>query len=105
MGQNLTLLQVWDAFEGEHLFTGRDPEHNAYRGRAHLSEMIALLGPPPPSLLACAGLRSKFFSEESEWKIPSPIRSGNDANTLIKATSQPVSPYLTQELSKTGRQL
>jgi serine/threonine-protein kinase SRPK3 len=44
------------------LFTGRDPEHDTYRGRAHLSEMIALLGPPPPSLLARAHLRSKFFS-------------------------------------------
>jgi serine/threonine-protein kinase SRPK3 len=69
MGLNLTLLQVWDAFEGEHLFTGLDPEHNTYRGRAHLSEMIALLGPPPPSLLARAGLRSKFFSEDGKWML------------------------------------
>jgi hypothetical protein len=28
--------------------------------------MIALLGPPPPSLLDHANLRSKFFSEEGE---------------------------------------
>ena len=48
------------------MFTGRDPEHDSYRGRAHLSEMIALLGPPPPSLLARANLRSKFFSDEGE---------------------------------------
>ncbi|KAG6001484.1 hypothetical protein E4U21_004292 [Claviceps maximensis] len=58
---------VWDAFEGEHLFTGRDPEHGTYRGRAHLSEIIALLGPPPPTLLARANLRSKFFSEEGRF--------------------------------------
>ncbi|KAK7704989.1 hypothetical protein SLS57_010272 [Botryosphaeria dothidea] len=54
---------IWDAFEGEHLFTGRDPELETYRGRAHLAEMIALLGPPPPGLLARAKLRSKFFSD------------------------------------------
>ncbi|KAI6814651.1 hypothetical protein KC342_g16313, partial [Hortaea werneckii] len=54
---------IWDAFQGEHLFTGHDPEHNTYRGRAHLSEIIALLGPPPLSLLAEANLRSKFFSD------------------------------------------
>lgn len=58
---------VWDAFEGEHLFTGCDPEHGAYRGRAHLAEMIALLGPPPPSLLARSHLRSKFFSKEGDF--------------------------------------
>ncbi|OTA34078.1 hypothetical protein BTJ68_05930 [Hortaea werneckii EXF-2000] len=55
---------IWDAFQGEHLFTGHDAEHNTYRGRAHLSEIIALLGPPPLSLLAQANLRSKFFSDD-----------------------------------------
>ncbi|KAF2719936.1 kinase-like protein [Polychaeton citri CBS 116435] len=64
---------VWDAFEGEHLFTGRDPEHNAYRGKDHLSEMIALLVPPPPSLLARANLRSKFFSDEGNFNAGIPI--------------------------------
>ncbi|KAH7392021.1 kinase-like domain-containing protein [Phaeosphaeria sp. MPI-PUGE-AT-0046c] len=57
---------IWDAFEGEHLFTGQDPEHETYRGRAHLAEMIALLGPPPASLLARANLRSEFFSADGE---------------------------------------
>ncbi|KAL1297604.1 hypothetical protein AAFC00_006166 [Neodothiora populina] len=64
---------VWDTFEGEHLFTGRDPEHDAYRGRAHLSEIIALLGPPPPALLARANLRSKFFSEKGDFSAGIPI--------------------------------
>ena len=31
--------------------------------------MIALIGPPPPSLLARANLKSKFFSEEGEWEL------------------------------------
>jgi len=64
---------IWDAFQGEHLFTGHDPEHNTYRGRAHLSEIIALLGPPPPSLLAQANLRSKFFSDSGEFSAGIPL--------------------------------
>ncbi|KAG6242750.1 hypothetical protein E4U25_003057 [Claviceps purpurea] len=59
--------QIWDAFEGEHLFTGHDPELKTYRGRAHLAEIIALLGPPPPSLLPRANLGSKFFSDAGEF--------------------------------------
>lgn len=53
---------VWDALDDRHLFTGHDPEDKTYRGRAHLAEIIALLGPPPSDLLARANLRSKFFS-------------------------------------------
>ncbi|KKY16588.1 putative protein kinase domain protein [Diplodia seriata] len=58
---------IWDAFEGGHLFTGHDPEHETYRSRAHLAEMIALLGPPPLSLLARANFKSKFFSDAGEF--------------------------------------
>ncbi|KAF2635566.1 kinase-like protein, partial [Massarina eburnea CBS 473.64] len=64
---------VWEAFEGEHLFTGNDPEFQTYRGRAHLAEMIALLGPPPPSLLARANLRGKFFSDAGYFSAGIPI--------------------------------
>ncbi|KAG6111894.1 hypothetical protein E4U13_004546 [Claviceps humidiphila] len=60
---------IWDSFQGGNLFTGRDPETGTYQSRAHLAEMIALLGPPPPYLLAQANLRSKFFSDEG---IPIP---------------------------------
>ncbi|KAG6285525.1 hypothetical protein E4U09_007256 [Claviceps aff. purpurea] len=41
--------------------------------RAHLAEMIALLGPSPPSLLARANLRSKFFSDAGEFCAGIPI--------------------------------
>ncbi|KAG5933719.1 hypothetical protein E4U60_004317 [Claviceps pazoutovae] len=58
---------IWNAFEGEHLFIGRDPEFKTYRGRTHLAEIIALLGPPSPSLLPGASLRSKFFSDAGEF--------------------------------------
>ncbi|KAI1878991.1 hypothetical protein JX265_003168 [Neoarthrinium moseri] len=55
---------IWDVFEGGHLFTGRDPEAQTYRSRAHLAEMIALLGQPSPDLLARGGLSHEFFSPE-----------------------------------------
>ncbi|KAL5331673.1 hypothetical protein ACEPPN_001208 [Leptodophora sp. 'Broadleaf-Isolate-01'] len=46
-----TGCMIWDLFQGGHLFTGHDPEHQTYRSRAHLAQMIALLGPPPQTLL------------------------------------------------------
>ncbi|GBE87745.1 hypothetical protein SCP_1104220 [Sparassis crispa] len=68
---------IWDIFEGRHLFYGTDPEHGAYRSRAHLAEIIALLGPPPPGLVARGLLRSKFVSEQEEFqagiKVPPPV--------------------------------
>lgn len=56
--------QIWNLFEGESLFGGQDPEFQTYRSRAHLAEMIRLLGPPPTSLLARGNLTQKFFSKE-----------------------------------------
>ncbi|KAK8116056.1 kinase-like domain-containing protein [Apiospora sp. TS-2023a] len=38
--------------EGNQLFRGIDPEHHKYQRRAHLAEIVALLGPPPKDLLA-----------------------------------------------------
>lgn len=58
--------QIWNIFEGGSLFTGQDPEFQTYRSRAHLAEMIRLLSPPPPSLLARGNLTRKFFSKEGK---------------------------------------
>lgn len=68
MTASMTLLirQVWDLFKGESLLTGRDPELQTYRSRAHLAEMIRLLGPPPSSLLAQGKSSHKFFSERGK---------------------------------------
>ncbi|KAJ5162888.1 kinase-like protein [Penicillium coprophilum] len=60
---------IWDIYEGGSLFTGQDPEYERYRSRAHLAEMINLLGPPPPSLLTQGELTDKFFSSEGELLI------------------------------------
>ena len=58
--------QIRNIFEGGSLFTGQDPEFQTYRSRAHLAEMISLLGPPLASLLARGNLTRKFFSEEGK---------------------------------------
>lgn len=49
------------------MFYGEDPTGKGYTTRAHLAEVIALLGPPPLDLLQ-RGVRSKeFFSEDGKF--------------------------------------
>ncbi|CAP92978.1 Pc16g03080 [Penicillium rubens Wisconsin 54-1255] len=57
---------IWNLFEGGSLFSGQDPEFQTYRSRAHLAEMIRLLGPPSPSFLARGNLTQRFFSQEGD---------------------------------------
>ncbi|CCF42754.1 serine/threonine-protein kinase SRPK3, partial [Colletotrichum higginsianum] len=59
-----TGCMIWDLFEGDHLFTGRDPEHQKYRSRAHLAEIVALLGQPPQALLDLGKSSHRFFTDE-----------------------------------------
>ncbi|PLB47751.1 kinase-like protein [Aspergillus steynii IBT 23096] len=64
---------IWDIYEGGSLFTGYDPEFQRYRSRAHIAEMINLLGPPPSSLLTRASqgeLSGKFFSSDGQFLNP-----------------------------------
>ncbi|AEO62405.1 uncharacterized protein THITE_2106524 [Thermothielavioides terrestris NRRL 8126] len=64
---------VWDMFEGGHLFSGRDPEHHAYRSRAHLASIIGLLGLPPRELIARGKRGAEFFSEKGDFKANIPL--------------------------------
>jgi len=84
-------------FEGGHLFSGRDPEHAAYRSRAHLGEMVALLGPPPPGLLARGNRSSEFFSSTGEFcaGIPLPAaRSLEDRETTLRGEQEDRASFL-----------
>ncbi|KAH6712576.1 CMGC protein kinase [Leptodontidium sp. MPI-SDFR-AT-0119] len=47
---NLAVL-IWNMMEGRDLFTHLRSSQGAYDVRAHLAEMIALLGPPPKELI------------------------------------------------------
>ncbi|KAI1263985.1 serine threonine protein kinase, CMGC group [Xylariaceae sp. FL1019] len=60
--------QIWDLFEGGHLFTRHDSEFQTYRSRAHLAEMIALLGKPPQALLTLGQSSHKFFTDEGDFR-------------------------------------
>ncbi|PLB54592.1 kinase-like protein [Aspergillus steynii IBT 23096] len=55
---------IWNLFEGGSLFSGQDPEFQTYRSRAHLAEIIRLLGPPSPSFLARGHMTQKLFSHD-----------------------------------------
>lgn len=73
--------------------------------------MIALLGPPPPSLLARANLRSKFFSEEGKSNPFNPTgscyrsRNANDAPSKGDFSAGiPVPPSRTLERRETSLQ-
>ncbi|KAK0629587.1 kinase-like domain-containing protein [Bombardia bombarda] len=57
------------------LFNGKDPEHQAYRGRAHIGSMITLLGPPPAELVARGRLSHKLFSEQGTYNAFIPLPS------------------------------
>ena len=81
--------QIWDLFEGESLFSGHDEQADAYRSRAHLAEMISLLGPPPLSLLERGTATSRFFSKDSEAPFPlKPPRRNTDIPELGKRLTE-----------------
>ncbi|KAL4909735.1 kinase-like domain-containing protein [Aspergillus multicolor] len=65
---------VWGIFQGGSLFTGIDPVSQTYKSKAHLAEMIDLLGPPPPSVLARGKRSGRFFSQTGELLETSMLR-------------------------------
>lgn len=48
----LMTSQLWDIIQGKELFRQIYDTQGHYDAKAHLAEMIALLGPPPPELIA-----------------------------------------------------
>ncbi|KAJ6444045.1 serine/threonine-protein kinase SRPK3 [Purpureocillium lavendulum] len=74
--------KIWDLFEGRHLFHGNDPADQMYSTRAHLAEVIGLLGAPPVDLLRRGRRSREFFAEDGTWiadvRIPSGMSSSLD---------------------------
>lgn len=64
---------IWDLFEGKHMFHGQDPEKETYMTRAHLADMVALMGPPPLDLLKRGKRTAEFFDENGQWRADIPI--------------------------------
>ncbi|KXJ88091.1 kinase-like domain-containing protein [Microdochium bolleyi] len=108
---------AWEILEGARLFSGMDREHLAYRRRAHLAEIIALLGLPPKELIARGNIGSKFFSDEGKFtggvEVPEPtsleadewLLSGNDKIRFLEFMQKliqwdPSNRYNAAELQK-----
>lgn len=59
----LIWMQAWDLLESKKLFTARDEDGDLYDA-AHLAQLIAALGPPPPEFLARNPERKADFWDE-----------------------------------------
>ncbi|KAF2671770.1 CMGC protein kinase [Microthyrium microscopicum] len=77
---------IWDIFEDKHLFYGNDPDGSGYKTRAHLAEVVAVLGPPPLDLLKRGARSGEFFDTDGHWKagvpIPKNLTLENSSNSL-----------------------
>ncbi|KAM3498144.1 hypothetical protein MY10362_008522 [Beauveria mimosiformis] len=78
---------IWDVFEGGHLFHGHytSPGKGYYTTKAHLSEIIGMLGPPPIELLQ-RGKRSREFFSESDISLEKAelVLSGRNKEMFLK---------------------
>ncbi|KAM0137133.1 hypothetical protein ACHAO1_004308 [Botrytis cinerea] len=73
---------IWDLFEGEHMFHGQDSDGEGYSTRAHLAEVIGMLGPPPLDFLE-KGIRTpEFFDEKGKWIADMPIAKDMELEKL-----------------------
>lgn len=58
---------MWDLFEGRHLFYGNDPDGKGYSTRAHLAEVMGILGPPPLDMLQRGKRSHEFFTSDGKY--------------------------------------
>ncbi|KAE8134921.1 kinase-like protein [Aspergillus pseudotamarii] len=66
-------LTAWDLLEPKRLFTARDEDGDLYDA-AHLAQLIAALGPPPPEFLARnPERRADFWDEQGNWLGLAPV--------------------------------
>ncbi|TVY58857.1 Serine/threonine-protein kinase SRPK [Lachnellula cervina] len=61
---------IWDIFEGKHLFSGHDPKRDRYTTRAHLTELISIIGPPPLELIKRGERSAEWFDGDGKWIQP-----------------------------------
>ena len=60
------------------MFHGNDPDGKGYSTRAHLAEVIGLLGPPPVDLLRRGKRSWEFFTEDGMWMRVEMLSIGTD---------------------------
>ncbi|CAG9986759.1 unnamed protein product, partial [Clonostachys byssicola] len=66
-------VMIRDIFEGELLFHGVDSTDSAYSTRAHLAEVIGMLGMPPLDLIKRGSRSDEFSTDDGQWKADVPI--------------------------------
>ncbi|EQL02916.1 CMGC protein kinase [Ophiocordyceps sinensis CO18] len=76
-------VMIWDLFEGRHLFQGSDPDGRPYTTRAHLAEVIGMLGPPPLDFVQREIRSKEFFTEHGEWKVDIPVPEGRGLDDAV----------------------
>ncbi|GAB1316567.1 Serine/threonine-protein kinase SRPK [Madurella fahalii] len=69
-------VMTWDIFEDKHMFYGNDPDGSGYKTRAHLAELIGMLGPPPLDLIKRGKRSPEFFTPDGHWNAGIPIPEG-----------------------------
>ncbi|KAI9368649.1 kinase-like domain-containing protein [Aspergillus egyptiacus] len=69
-------IMVWDLFKARHLFYGNDPDSKGYSTRAHLAEVMGVLGPPPLDILQRGKRSNEFFTNDGKWKQDIDIPTG-----------------------------
>ncbi|RAK80630.1 U4/U6 small nuclear ribonucleoprotein PRP4 [Aspergillus fijiensis CBS 313.89] len=65
-------MVAWDIVSSPTLIKGRNPD-GIFDDRAHLAELVALLGCPPPDFRARSHLSSVFWDDSGTWKELAPI--------------------------------
>jgi hypothetical protein len=51
------------------MFYGNDPDGKGYSTRAHLAEVVGMLGPPPLDLLKRGKRSQEFFTEDGTYDL------------------------------------
>jgi len=51
------------------MFYGQDPKEKRYMTRAHIAEMIAMMGPPPLELLKHGKRTAEFFTKDGKQSV------------------------------------
>lgn len=65
---------MWDLFEGKHLFYGNDSDGKGYSTRAHLAEVMGILGPPPLDMLQRGKRSHEFFTTNGKYHYHPPTQ-------------------------------
>ncbi|KAF5024849.1 hypothetical protein F66182_3088 [Fusarium sp. NRRL 66182] len=83
-------LTAWDLLGSKRLFTAKDEDGQVYDA-AHLAEMIATLGPPPPEFLKRnPETTAEFWDDQGNWLDLAPIpnnRSLEELETKLEDSS------------------